>query len=269
LVILVFVFIGKGSSIVFVPLVEALSYVLSLLLSLIVIFLYLKIDFSWPRWKLIGEQLRTGRHIFLFSLFNWMITGGAIVAVEKFLSGTELGYYATFSRLMYFAFALAQPINMALFPYMSAKANLPVNERLGFVLDTFKVYGVFVLVFLAAVFTLSEWMFVILFDDKFTSGLPPFMPVFYVMAVWISLVMVNYFIGLQVLVAFGKDKVYSRSYFINTLVAVAGFLILIPSIGMMGVPVSLISGEIILFVFLCAAFSNIRREGGQMKNQQQ
>ena len=265
LVILVFLFITDGTSIISVPIVEGISYALSFILSLIIIFFHLNIKFSWPDWKLTVEQLRSGRHIFFFSVFNWMITGGAIVAVEKFLSQTDLGYFATFSRLMYFAFALVQPINMALFPYMSGKANLPVKDRLRFVRDTFRIYGLVILAFVAGAFTLSDWLFTILFDDKFTSGLDPFMPVFYLMAVWISIVMVNYFIGLQVLVAFGKDKVYSRSYLVNTLVAVAGFLVLVPSIGLMGVPFSLISGELVLFIFLYSAFLKIRK-GAQVKS---
>jgi PST family polysaccharide transporter len=260
LLVLVFGFITEGSEMILVPVSEAISYALSFITSIVIIFFILKIRFSWPDWNLIRVQLKSGQHIFLFSIFNWMITGGAIVAVEWYLSSTDLGYFGTFSRLMYYAFALVQPINQALFPYVSEKASLPAGEGLRFIRGTFKIYGLLVVLFLLVVFALAGPLFSLFFDEKFTTGLEPFMPVFYLMSIWMAMVMVNYFIGLQVLVAFSKDKVYSKYYFINTIIAITGLVLLLPRIGLIGAPLSLIFGELILFIFLYSAYSGFKKE---------
>lgn len=258
--LLVFSFVKEGSSLLSVPATEAVSYGLSFVLSMVIIFFIIKIDFSWPSWKLIRHQLERGSHIFLFSIFNWLVTGGAVVAVEKYLGSTELGYFATFSRLMYYAFAIVQPINQALFPYISGKSHLSAKEKFRYVRDAFKVYGVIVVLFVVGAFIFAKPLFSIFFDEKFNVGLEPFMPIFYLLSAWIGMVMVNYFVGLQVLVAFGKDKIYSRLYLINTIIAVSGFISLIPKIGLVAVPLSLICGELVLFLFLFSSYLKLRKE---------
>ena len=260
LLLLIFLFVKKNSGLIYVPIIEGISYFISFTFSLLFIFFIFKIKVVMPDWNMIRNQFNAGKHIFFFSVFNWLITGGSIVAMERFSTQEELGYYGTFSRIMYYGFALVQPINLALFPYIAGKSHLPAQERLFYIREAFKIYGAIVIIFLAGSFLLARPAFEIFFDEKFLTNLGSFLPAFYVMVVWICLVMINYFIGLQVLVAYGKDKIYSRYYSINTLIAMIGFISLVPHFKSIGAAVAMTAGELVLFCLLCYFYSALSKK---------
>jgi PST family polysaccharide transporter len=262
LLLLVFNIVKEGAPLLTIPIVEAISYAISFVSGVFVIFYMHKIKFRWPDKGQVWQQLKSGRYLFMFSIFNWLITGGSIVAVEFFLTATELGYYGTFSRLTYYCFALVQPINQALFPYISGKINHPIIERFYYVNLALKVYGAAVIIFLICSMLMTTSFFDLFFDSNFNANLFPFLPTFYLMCFWISLVMITYFLGIQVLVAFKQDKVYSRYYFVNTGIAMLGFVFLTPWLGLPGVALSLILGELSLLVLLWLAYRRLR----QIKN---
>jgi PST family polysaccharide transporter len=245
LVILVLGWMSKDSELILVPVVEGLSYLLGLLLSLLIISQVLHIRFALPSWSRIIGQFNEGKYYFIYSVLNWTVVSGAVMVVEEMSSAVELGYYATFSRLGYYAFAVLQPISLALFPYYASRSEASSMAHSGF-----KYFAMLIAIFLAVSLLLVVSFFRLFYGESFLQGVQEYLPVMYLILIWVSMVSLNYFMGLQFLIAARRDRLHAILYAVNTAIAVAGYLLLIPRIGLVGAPMAMLAGEIVYFVLL-------------------
>ncbi|HQQ81692.1 MAG TPA: oligosaccharide flippase family protein [Cyclobacteriaceae bacterium] len=247
-------FIVKGSPLVLAPAIEWISYMAAFLMGNAILLTHLHFRLVRPRLVHIRQQLASGKNIFITSLLNWAITSGALVVLKQYADAEQMGYYGTFVRIIYYVFALLQPINQALFPYVSARFAKGRDAAARLIRPV--AIGYFILVMLLLVTGLygSEMMYNLFFDNRFMQGLPVYLPQFLVLLGWVSLVLINNFLAMQGLVAAGQDHIYRRYYSLNALVAVVLFFVLIPRYSGTGAAWAVFSGEALLTILLIPVF---------------
>ncbi len=254
LFILIGLILTSESPLFFVPLMEGISNFLAVALSIFIIFYNNHIYYSKPSLVTINQEFKNGKNVFITSILNWAVNSGAIIVLGYYANETEAGYFAAFSRLAYYTYAVLAPISLALFPYISEKFSVSYSSGILFVKRILKYYILAVFVFIVGVLFFFKIFFNVFFDHSFLSKLHLYIHIFYVLILWIGLVLINYFIGLQCLVACGRDRIYSRYYFINVVVTVIGFSIFVPRFSALGASLSMLSGELLLLALLLIDF---------------
>ncbi|MFZ6014102.1 MAG: oligosaccharide flippase family protein [Bacteroidota bacterium] len=254
LLALVLVLVTPGKPLYIVPLLEMISNLVAMALSFMVMIKAHNIRLAKASLDVVREQFHSGKNIFFAAVLNWAITAGTIIILGNYASEAALGYFATFSRLIYYAYAVLQPISLALFPYISEKFSISYQAGMSMVKRIFKFYLVLVMVFVLGAFLLAPIFFSIFFNEVFLQTLPEYMPVFYLLVIWVALELICYFIGYQCLVASGRDNVYSKYYFVNTLITVAGLFLLVPKYLLFGGAISMIAGETVLLILLMRSY---------------
>lgn len=248
LILLSIFFITRGYGLLYYQITELISYLITVVISFFIMIKYCDYYLCKPEIKLIKNQFISGFNIFGVSILNWCLTAGVIFIVKKYTESIEFGYYATFSRLVYYIFIIIFPIIQALFPYFvnhfnSAGGTNNFNFRK---IIRFFIFTVFLLVF-ASLFG-AKIFFTSFFSIEFNRELVNYIYVFYFLVIWIGLVLYNNFIGIQFFVSKGLDKQYRIFYSINTFIVLVSSFILVPMYYSFGAAISLILGELVLFI---------------------
>lgn len=250
LVILVFVVIVPGSEILTASLIEWFSYVVALAVSNLVIVFYLKQRFVKPSWKDVKRQFQIGKDVFVSTILNWSVTSGAIILLKYFATNEELGYYGTFTRMIYYVYAVLQPVNQAMFPYISSAFGSHPDSARKWILRLGTFYFLAVGLLLIMGLLLSHKFFELFFDFQFLSRLDGYFICYTILFIWVCIVLLNNFVGIQCLMAARRDAVYRRYYTANAIVAMIGFVILIPCYKGLGASIAILTGEVLLLGLL-------------------
>lgn len=258
LVVLALWQITPGTALVVASEVEWSSYLFSFASCNIIILMILKVPLTRPNKEMLVKQLKSGKDIFIATVINWSITGGSLFVLKYFATPEEMGYYGTFTRIVYYAYAIMQPANLAFFPYISSKFSESFEGGLALMKKLSRLYFIALAGLCIAGILSSKLFYELFFDSYFLSRLPHYLLVFYILFLWVCLVLINNFIGLQCLVAMGKDNVYRRYYSLNAIIAIVGFVSLIPSYSTYGAAISIFTGELVLSIILIRFFLKLK-----------
>jgi len=246
--------IDQGSKLVLAPFLEWVSYLAAFLMGNVILFVHLKFRLLRPRLTELYQQLSSGKNIFITTLLNWAITSGVLVVLKEYANAEQMGYYGTFVRIIYYVFALLQPFNQALFPYVSARFSRSREEAVRLIRPVALAYMGLVILILTGGLLGSEMIFGMVFDDRFMFRLPVYLPQFFILLGWVSLVLVNNFLAMQGLVAVGLDKKYRQFYSLNAGLAIVLCFLLTPGYAGFGAAWAVFGGEALLTMLLVPAF---------------
>lgn len=247
---LVLVLIGEGSPLWMVPLIDCVSYFVFFAAGLYFIFKTFSIKFSLPPYSVLGAGFLLSVDNFLITVLTWVTTGGVLLLTERFVSDQSFGYFATFTRIVYYVYAIAQPISLAMFPYVSERLARSEAEGQALLRLLMKIYLSLVVLLFVTGLAFGRHIFESFFDEAFNAGLRGQLPAFYSLVVWVSLVLLSSFVGLQFFVARRLDRTYRRLYFVNVAITVGGSLLLLPRLGTLGTGVAMSIGEAALLALL-------------------
>jgi len=250
LVVLIWLMISEDSSLWIVPLIDSISYFLFFIVGLILIYSSFKIKFITPGVQSIKENIKLGKDNFIVTLLSWVTTGGILILTEQFVSDTDFGYFGVFTRICYYIFAAVHQINLTAFPYISERFARSGKEGQHLFKSIALPYGVFVSGVFIGGLTLGQFFFGTFFDADFNHDLPAYLPTFYLLVTWVSMVLVNNYFGLQFFIANKKDKIYRRYYSLNVLLSVIACVILAPQFGVLGAGIAMVLGEGTMLLFL-------------------
>lgn len=232
----------------FIPYLEAISYLITFLLAIVVI----RVKFGCSLKKIdvveIKKQLVEGKDIFITSLLSWMVISGSVIVVEYCSTKTELGYFATFTRLGYYVYAIFQPINHAVFPFVSVKFAESKKAGQSFLRKIeFGYYGLVALLITLIIFFATHF-FQFFFSTSFVIGFKEYSVAFIFICLWIGFLLINNFLGIQFLLASKQDKLYRNLFLINALTTIVGFILLVPFIKSAGAALAMCLGELSFFI---------------------
>ena len=145
-------------------------------------------------------------------------------------------------------------INLTVFPYFSEKFSTSKNEGRELFQSISKLFFVFVILLVVGGFLLGKLFFEVFFDTTFASHLATYIPTFYLLVLWVGLVLVNNFVGLQFFVANHMDNIYRKFYMINAAISIAVCLAITPYLGISGAALATVLGEATMSVLLVRSY---------------
>ena len=117
----VFIFISGPEDYLWVPVLTALGFFLSVLVALYLIHVKYQVSFQWPPLAEIRQSLVEGWFVFLSQMKITLFSSSNIVILGMMVGPVAVGYYVAAEKIMR-TLALAQtPITSALFPLIAKK----------------------------------------------------------------------------------------------------------------------------------------------------
>lgn len=254
LVILVLIFINTTARIWLVPLIDSLAYFVFFVVGLVLIYSSFKLKFVFPSWELVISNFKLSKDNFFITLLSWITTGGVLIITEQFVSDKSFGYYSIFTRICYYIFASMHQINLTVFPYFSEKFAKSKEEGRELFRSMSKLFVIFIVALLVGGLLFGSLFFEIFFDVVFFSQLETYIPAFYLLVVWVGLVLLNNFIGLQFFVSNNKDNIYRKFYMVNALICIVACLIITPRLGILGSALATVLGEGTMSILLIRSY---------------
>jgi PST family polysaccharide transporter len=198
----IFIFVSGPNDYLYVPLLTATGFLLSVVLALYLIHGPCCVRFTWSTWQEIRTSLAEGWYVFLSQLKVTLFSSTNIVILGILSGPVTVGYYVGAEKIMR-ALALAQtPITGALFPLI---ANKMMSDHAGAMSKLKKITyigSVLYIVVLAGVYALSDTIIHLLY----TSEMEPSVWVLKVMLVIPLLIFLNNIFGTQILLNTGREK---------------------------------------------------------------
>lgn len=252
LVIGFFLFLFATPSILVLPFLESLSYVISLALSFYYIGRIFPIKYTKPTILNIQTQFRDGFNIFLIVLIYWSINGGSIIILEAYTSKFELGFFGIFIRFSYYLFAIFQPIILAVIPYFSEKFHISHREGINLYKRVFKFFFLIASLLLTIIYFSLDYILPIIFKQNIVFGYKENNLTVLGLFFWTFLLLLNNFSANAILLNNKKELIFRKAQIINGVVSVFLMLILVKFTGSKGVVLGMILGEL---AFFCVIFS--------------
>jgi PST family polysaccharide transporter len=200
----IFIFVSGPDDYLYVPLLTAMGFLLSVVLALYLIHGPYCVRFTWSTWQEIRTNLAEGWYVFLSQLKVTLFSSTNIVILGILSGPVAVGYYVGAEKIMR-ALALAQtPITGALFPLIAKKMTY---DQAGAMVKLKKITylgSVLYLVVLLWVYVLSDTIIQFLYTDEMQSSTW----VLKVMLVIPLLIFLNNIFGTQILLNTGREKTF-------------------------------------------------------------
>ncbi|MCK9424696.1 MAG: flippase [Ignavibacteriaceae bacterium] len=231
--ICIFIFIKTREDYLLLSLLNSFGYILSGMLSLVLSFKYFKIHFCIPSFSDIRHQFYEGWHVFLSNLAINMYTTSNSVILGILTNNVLVGYYSAAEKVFKAFQYMGIPIYQALFPHFS---KLIVENRTKAIHLFNKLFKMTMIIS----FTLSlilTFLSPIVVHILLGVNYNPSIAIFSILA-WVILAsLTNYTLGIQGLVNFGYQKIFSKIVLIFSFIHIILIIISIKIFGYLAVPV--------------------------------
>lgn len=224
--------------------------------------------FAWKRYGVrmgfvsfqqIAIELRDGMPIFLSSAAGKIIGSLGVTVLGAFQSSAIVGSYAAILKIPQMASLMFTPIGQALYPRVNEE-RLKSRKSAARLVFTF---GVPVLTVFAAGLMLAvvfrEQVVGLLFGTEYLMCSDSLIP----LALWVLFGIANNFLGVQLLIPFGYQRLYSILMVADTIVALILNVVLGYSLGATGVAIAIAVSEALLtFVLFITLLRVISKSNG-------
>ncbi|WP_445114564.1 flippase [Acinetobacter sp. WZC-1] len=245
--ITIFIVVKNSSDYLLVPFLTSLGMIFAGVYSLILIRKNFKIKFKFQEINVLSSYLKRGSNLFFTSILSNLLTSSGTVILSFASTNTVVGYYSAAEKLFRAIVGLFTPITQALYPISCRKVNQEGGAK-PYIKKLAMVIGGAALLIGASIATFSEKIITLIYGMSFQS----YSYILAIMMIWLFFSVINNIIGIQYLSALRKDKFYTFSFVVASLVTVILNLVLIPHLFINGVLISMITGEILLSICMLA-----------------
>ena len=249
----IFIFISGPDDYLWVPLLTALGFLLSVLFALYLIHAKYMVSFKWPSFAEVRQCLVDGWFVFLSQMKITLFSSSNIVILGAMSGPVAVGYYVAAEKIMR-ALALAQtPITNALFPLIAKKM---VTDKTGAIAKLKKITyigGGLYLAILGAVYLLSNGIIDLLYGDDIQASAW----VLKVMLIIPLLIFLNNIFGTQILLNTGRQKQFFYILLCAAILSLVLCTILTYFFSYQGTTIALLATEVFIVV---AFFILVKKE---------
>ncbi|WP_189090260.1 oligosaccharide flippase family protein [Deinococcus ruber] len=230
-----------------------------LLPNLLAFLVFLKtaniLRFSFVSLSLIPEILKIGWPTAISSIMSVFFNGSVVIIVKGYFGFEVAAGYSVADRICRALLSVFAPLTNSLLPYVSSGFILAYNEGSKRILRT-----TFLLV---PIYTLSAFLFSIFGTfllSIFGKQYEEYITILQLLLLWSIFSIINNILGIQFLVALGKNRLYSSLFYFSSVILLLSYFILPRIFGINGIPYSLILSEGVFMVLLCIAVYITDRE---------
>lgn len=244
--ILVFVFVKEESQYYLVPLFTSIGFLLTALISMLIVTLYFEIKLKIPKISGILFQFKNGWLVFQSSISISFYSTISILILGFFASNELVGYYSAASRLIDAAKRSIRPITGTLFPYVTNKVSESKETGLKVIRKTIKIL-------IPLMGTISITLFIsapFIIELIYSTTNIEIVNVFRILC-WTPLVIsFSAIFGLQTMLPLGLKQEYSRTYLFAAFLGISLFLFLTPRYLHIGSAIAVLTVEMFVSFYM-------------------
>lgn len=200
-------------------------------------------------------ELKDGWYVFTTQMSSKVFAGIGVTFLGIFATTFETGVYSTIQKIPYILTLIWSPIGQVIYPMLSQKYDDSFECGLDYVkkMMRFFVSAFFLMCLLIGVF--AKPIVYVVFGNEYV----PFFYWIYPQLLWAFFGILNNFLGVQILLASGYDKVYARCFYMGVVFNIAINLLLIMRLGGWGASIAPLCSEVFLTVLMLCSILKIKK----------
>lgn len=245
-VALIFLLVKSQNDIYLYCFLYSITLFLSSIISICVARKKYKLKFKFSKFSDIKNEISDAKYLFASSAMTKIFSGFGTTILGIFSTTSITGIFSAIYKIPYVLTMFFSPISQALYPYNSSKFKKSYTDGIQSVkkvcVPVFLAFGILSLL----IIIFKDLIVFLLFGSEYSKYSVIVIP----LVIQFIFAMINNFIGIQILVASGNTKKYSKAFTIGCLAIVISNLILGKLWGIYGVSIASAFGEIILTISL-------------------
>jgi PST family polysaccharide transporter len=254
--LLIFIYIKEPSDIYLFAFLFSLNFIITAILSSILIFLKHKVYIKRPSLKGIIEEIKEGSQIFLITIMTKIIISIGILILGANNLFFEVGILSVFQKIPLLLITIFTPISQVFFPYLSVSYSKDFYSTYNKIIKFSVVFFIFLLLatFILSLFSypLLDLIFGIDYSSVWYLSIP--------LVFWSLFSIINNILGYQILVASGNQSIYLKTFFIIFMVSIFLNLFLFFSFGFYGIILSPLLIELLFFILLAIRVKELKKQ---------
>lgn len=258
-VIAIFAFVNQKADYCLAAFLQSITPVLAGMISLFVLHRKTPELFLIPSWLDIKKKLKNGWDIFISTVFISLYTNSNVFILGIMTNDTIVGYYAAANKLIMAVNGLMGPISSAIFPHVSALFKESREKAILFLRKTVRYIGG--LSFLASLgtFVLAEPIVHIIMGSAYEESIL----ILRILSFFPFVVALSNIFGVQTMVTFGMQNIFSRILMFSALL---NFALIFPLIYFwqgtgLSITVMLVESFVTIVMYLVLRKNKIRLLG--------
>lgn len=220
-VILIFALVQTAEDYRLAAFLQAVTPLLAGSISLIVLWKQSRELFCLPLWQEIVSKLKDGWDIFISTLFINLYTNSNVFILGILTNDTVVGYYSAANKLIEAVKGLLSPISNAIFPHVSVLFKESKPKAIAFLCKVLHVIGGSSLAISLLVFLFAEPIVHVIMGNAYQESVL----ILRIISFLPFIIGLSNIFGIQTMVAFGMQRIFSR---ILMLSAVVNFALVFP-----------------------------------------
>ncbi len=206
----------------------------------------LKINYVRISFSDIIHELRDGWYVFTTSLSSKIFTAFGITILGFYVTTYEVGIFSVIQKIPLLIMFAWSPISQVLYPVSSQRMTLSFVDGQSFVRKVRVIIFPIFLIGCTIVALSGEWILNYIFGIEFGA----YSYLLYPLLIWLVVSIYNNFSGIQILLAGGYSKQYSKCFNISVVITIMLNIILVKMFGLIGGAVAPAISEIVLGLLL-------------------
>lgn len=245
-VILVFLLINNQGQLALYSFLYSITYLASGVLTHVLAWWRHGIRLRMPSLRNMLREMRDGAPIFLSSAAGKIIGNVGVTVLGAYQPAAVVGAYAAVLKIPQMASLMFTPIGQALYPRVNEERLKSKVAAAKLVIKFGGPITVLFAVVLAGIVILREPLVSLLFGNDYLTAADTLIP----LSVWVLFGIVNNFLGVQLLIPFGHQGLYSALMIVDSALALVLNVLLGSSFGAMGVASAIAVSEMVLTALL-------------------
>jgi PST family polysaccharide transporter len=248
----IFIFITKPSDLIFVPIINAIAFIVPSIISLFYLRKIYPLEIIIPTFKNMLTELKSGWFIFLSSVSTSLYGSSNTFVIGLLFNNTYAGYYSFGEKIIRAFISLLNPLNSALFPFMSLKMKESQSEGMRIFRMLFVVLIVIMSIGTVFIFYTSGFIVNIINSEFFPS-----IVILKILSPLLLVVAISNFIGFQILYTVGLESKFLVAVFLAGIINLSCCFLLSNVFLYKAAAISLLISETficLLFVFFSRKF---------------
>lgn len=258
-VIAIFAFVNQQADYCLAAFLQSITPVLAGIISLLVLYRKTPENFLIPSWFDIKMKLKDGWDIFISTVFISLYTNSNVFILGIMTNDTIVGYYAAANKLIMAVNGLMGPISSAIFPHVSALFKESQEQAILFLRKTVRYIGGLSFMASLGTFILAEPIVHIIMGSAYEESIL----ILRILSFFPFVVALSNIFGVQTMVTFGMQNVFSRILMFSALLNFALIFPLIHFLQGIGlsITVMIVENFVTIVMYLVLRKSKIRLLG--------
>ena len=252
-VLLIFFMVKKATDVNLYAFLYSATYIISAIMGLYLAHKRYGLKFGISGIKETIGALTEAWPLFISQAMAKILSGFGVTVLGMVAASSAVGIYSAIYKIPYAMALFFNPISQAIYPNISAEFNKSmengfrrIKKIATFVIPIFFIISIITMYFHHQIVQLC-------FGSAYSSNSMILIP----LCLWFLFSIINNFLGIQILVASGHQKEYSKAFFISAVLAIIMYIIFGQLFNIYGIAIGTLCAEIALTAILLIMIKRI------------